>query len=120
MNKELKEICSKCEDYIHCIGKGCAFRSLGNEYCDEVENVNKLINDLQNDLDASNSRAKELSERIIKAIEYINNYDAYKEFTFPMVSRATEKQMIASVDFEIRKFIKPKMLSILKGEPNNE
>lgn len=47
MNIEIKEICKKCEENIHCQGKGCAFRSLGNEYCDEVENVNNLIKDLQ-------------------------------------------------------------------------
>ena len=47
MNEKIKELCSKCEYHIHCQGKGCAFRSLGNEYCDEVENANNLINDLQ-------------------------------------------------------------------------
>lgn len=107
MNKELKEICSKCEDYIHCIGKGCAFRSLGNEYCDEVENVNKLINDLQNDLDASNSRAKELSERIIKAIEYIKKWGCYEE---------DMKVFCDDIDY----YNLPRLLEILKGEPNNE
>ena len=47
MNNEIKEICRKCEDNINWQGKGCAFRSLGNEYCDAVENVNNLIKDLQ-------------------------------------------------------------------------
>lgn len=47
MNKEVKEICLKCEHNIHCQGKGCAFRSLSNDYCDEVENVNNLIKNLQ-------------------------------------------------------------------------
>ena len=47
MNKEVKEICLKCEHNIHCQNKGCAFRSLGNEYCNEVENANNLINNLQ-------------------------------------------------------------------------
>ena len=47
MNKEIKEICLKCEHNIHCQSKGCAFRSFGNEYCDEVENANNLINNLR-------------------------------------------------------------------------
>lgn len=40
--KEIKEICLKCEQNIHCQNKGCAFRSLGNEFCDEVDNATKL------------------------------------------------------------------------------
>lgn len=61
---------------------------------------------------------EKLKAVINKAIEYIENYDAYKEFTFPMVSRATEKQMLASVDFEIRKFIKSRLLKILEVDSN--
>lgn len=47
MKSEIKQICLKCEYNIHCQNKCCAFRSLGNEYCEEVENVNNLIKDLQ-------------------------------------------------------------------------
>ena len=32
--QQLKEVCKKCEQHIIDSGKtGCAFRSLGNEYC---------------------------------------------------------------------------------------
>ena len=66
INKEIKEICLKCEHNIHCQNKGCAFRSLGNEYCDEVENANNLIKDLQ--------------QRIDKAIEFVNEFIEEKYF----------------------------------------
>jgi hypothetical protein len=66
MNDEIKKICSKCEGNIHCQGKGCAFRSLGNEYCDEVENANKLINNLQQERD-------KYKAIINGAIELLNN-----------------------------------------------
>ena len=59
MENAIKEICLKCEHNIHCQNKCCAFRSLGNEYCDEVNNANNLIIDLQ--------------QKIDKAIEYINS-----------------------------------------------
>lgn len=65
MNNEIKDICRKCEHQIHCQGKGCAFRSLGNEYCDEVENANNLIKDLQ--------------QRIDKAIEYLKDREIDNE-----------------------------------------
>lgn len=59
--RKVKEICWKCESNIHCRNKGCAFRSLGNEYCDEVllatqeylekdqeiERLNNMINKCQ-------------------------------------------------------------------------
>lgn len=45
--REIKDICRKCEDNIHCQNKGCAFRSLGNEYCDVVLNATKLYLKLQ-------------------------------------------------------------------------
>ena len=33
-DKQLKEVCKKCEQHIIDSGKrGCAFRSLSNEYC---------------------------------------------------------------------------------------
>ena len=66
INKEIKEICLKCEHNIHCQNKGCAFRSLGNEYCDEVENANNLIKDLQ--------------QKIEKAIEFVNEFIEEKYF----------------------------------------
>ena len=74
MNKELKEICSKCEDYIHCQGKGCAFRSLGNEYCDEVENVNKLINDLQQENKQLKDNWNELKKYLEENLYFYSGY----------------------------------------------
>lgn len=66
MNKEVKEICLKCEHNIHCQGKGCAFRSLSNDYCDEVENANNLIKNLQqkvNQLETKISKVKKWLEK---------------------------------------------------------
>lgn len=84
MNEEIKHICMKCQEHLYCQGKGCAFRSLGNEYCDEVENANKLINDLQ-------KQNTELKEQILllKASEpmlefakqtYKDNWNKLKEW----------------------------------------
>ena len=89
MNNEIKDICRKCEHQIHCQGKGCAFRSLGNEYCDEVENANNLIKDLQKQLVeqvnynlmlVSDDKGRDYYKNIIdKAIEYLKDREEDNE-----------------------------------------
>lgn len=99
MNNEIKEICRKCEYNINCQGKGCAFRSLGNEYCDEVENANNLIKDLQ-------KQNTELKEKILllKASEpmlefakqtYKDNWNKLKEWIkeYPAISYASVEKV---------------------------
>jgi predicted transcriptional regulator len=66
MNKEVKEICLKCEHNIHCQGKGCAFRSLSNDYCDEVENANNLIKNLQQKVNQLETNRDELKKYILE------------------------------------------------------
>lgn len=86
MNEELKEICNKCEKNIHCQGKGCAWRSLSNEYCDEVKNVNKLINNLQQENQQLKEKVEYLKQKsenkdrwcqLIADIGY--DYDGYRK-----------------------------------------
>ena len=45
--KEIKDVCRSCESNIFAQNKGCAFRILGNEYCDYVLDATKLYLDLQ-------------------------------------------------------------------------
>lgn len=47
MKKIIKNICKKCEENIHCQGKACAFRSLGNEYCDDIDELINYISQLE-------------------------------------------------------------------------
>lgn len=65
MNKEIKEICIKCELEFHKRGKGCAFRSLGNEYCDLIEDFNKFITNYQNQVEKLTQENNDLEERVI-------------------------------------------------------
>lgn len=53
-NKLLYERCRNCENVLHEYGKGCAWRSLGNEYCfdgkedaDAQTEITKNFNDFQ-------------------------------------------------------------------------
>lgn len=68
----------------------------------------KMVEDLKNDLEAANSRTKELGERIIKALEYM------KDFTFePLLTNEDRKLIMYNAN--LRNFER-----ILKGELNNE
>lgn len=77
--REIKDICGKCEDNIHCQNKGCAFRSLGNEYCDVVLNATKLYLKLQQE-------NKQLKEQIVIMGKYLEliydlgyDYDGFNQ-----------------------------------------
>lgn len=68
---EIKEICRECEYNIHCQNKGCAFRSLGNEYCDKILNATGIYLKLQQE-------NHQLKDRINNAIEYCKNDDNFR------------------------------------------
>lgn len=75
---EIKDICRSCESNIFAQNKGCAFRSLGNEYCDYVLEATKIYLDKQQELDKYKNIVDEL-ERWLKdkskgRLEY-TNYD---------------------------------------------
>lgn len=81
--EEIKDICRSCEENIHCQNKGCAFRSLGNEYCDYILNATKLYLDLQQkveqlvleneqlrtELNTKNNIINECSDDILKELK---------------------------------------------------
>lgn len=43
----LKELCSHCESNLNECNKGCAFRSLSNEHCEEYEKLKEGIEKLK-------------------------------------------------------------------------
>lgn len=65
--EEIKDICRSCEENIHCQNKGCAFRSLGNEYCDYVLNATKLYLDLQQKVEQLEKEVNEYQKELEKA-----------------------------------------------------
>ena len=71
--EEIKDICRSCEENIHCQNKGCAFRSLGNEYCDYILNATKLYLDLQQKVEQLENIRKEIKEYIEKNVVCCKN-----------------------------------------------
>ena len=69
----------------------------------EVAYIDELVQELQR------------KDNIIKELkENINNFDVFKEFTFPLMKRDEEQQVISSIDYEWRKSIKEPFLNKIK------
>ena len=71
------------------------------------------IQHLQEEIERLHSIIKEVREKI-------NNFDVFKEFTFPLMKRDVENQVKSSIDYEWRKSIKEPILEILDKENNND
>ena len=79
----------------------------------ETKLLYDYITDLQNQLQQKENIIKEVREKV-------DNFDVFKEFTFPLMKRDEEQQVKSSIDYEWRKYIKEPILEILdkvdKGE----
>jgi len=64
-----------------------------NYLLDELQRKNNIINELK---------------------ESINNFDVFKEFTFPLMKRDEEQQVISSIDYEWKKSIKRPFIDKIK------
>lgn len=57
---------------------------------------------------------KKQKEVIDKAIEYINDYDVFKVFSFPLMKRWEEEQVKSSIDYEFKTSLIKDLKDILK------
>ena len=78
-----------------------------SEKIDMQEELNKTIENLYKELQRKDNIINELEESI-------NNFDVFKEFTFPLMKRDEEQQVISSIDYEWIKSIKEPFLDKLK------
>lgn len=69
-----------------------------------------------NDYKKSQQENKALNDRIAQAIEYIEKYDVFKEYSFPLMKRDEENQIKSSIKYEFDTSIKKELLKILKGD----
>ena len=79
----------------------------------ENEVLKKEKHELQHKIIDLRQSKEELEEKIDKAIEYINNYDVFKEFTFLLMKRDEENQVKSSIDYQFKNDLKKNLLSIL-------
>lgn len=62
---------------------------------------------------------KEKSEVIDKINNYIDNYDIFKVFSFPLMKRWEEEQVKSSIDYEFKTSLIKDLKDILKGDSND-
>lgn len=58
---------------------------------------------------------KDYKSRCEKANDFIDNYDVFKEFSFPLMKRDIENQIKSSIDYEFNSTFRKKLKNILNG-----
>lgn len=104
MNKKVNEEFKGIKDVyvLQCI---CTeLKELCNKY---EEEHNTTFKEWQKDIQANR-----------KAKEYIENYNVFKEFTFPLMKKWEENQVKSSIDYQFKNDLKKNLINILEG--NNE
>lgn len=80
---------------------------LFNELYDELERLSFNYEQVLEDLDRKDNIINELEKEI-------DNFDVFKEFSFPLMKRWEEEQVKSSIDYEWRKAIKEPFLNKIK------
>lgn len=65
-------------------------------------------------------KMKQLQSTLEEIREYINNYDVFKEFSFPLMKREEENQVKSSIEYEFNTSVKKHLLQIIDKGVNNE
>ena len=73
----------------------------------------RTIDELRNYMYKANMYDKQ-KEVLDKIKEYINNYDVFKEFSFPLMKREEENQVKSSIDYQFNQDIKKDILELLE------
>lgn len=86
----------------------------------ENQQLKENIKDLDNqkemmfkNMQLNQLKVCELAKVLDEIREYINNYDVFKEFSFPLMKRDEENQVKSSIDYEFQTSIKKSLLQIL-------
>lgn len=91
-------------------GTSCDYAPIPKQFKPYFEKLEEENKSLQSQL-----KAKE--EVIKEAREYVEKYDVFKEFYFPLMKRDVENQIKSSIKYEFDTSIKKNLLKILsKGE----
>lgn len=57
-------------------------------------------------------RSNDLEEALEEIKRYINNFDVFKEFSFPLMKKWEEKEVQSSIDYEFKTSIQKNILDI--------
>ena len=62
------------------------------------------------------SENQQLKKQKDDVVEYIKNYDVFKEFSFPLMKKWEENQVKSSIDYQFKESIKKDLLRMLGEE----
>ena len=90
----------------------------------QLQQENEILkkNAEHNDKVVDKARWNEMiyKSRCEKANDFIDNYDVFKEFSFPLMKRDIENQIKSSIDYEFNSTFRKKLKNILNGSDVNE
>lgn len=69
------------------------------------------------------SYIRKLEQALDEIEKYTNNFDVFKEFSFPLMKRWEEEQIKSSIDYEFKESIRKNILEIVqkaKGDVKND
>lgn len=78
---------------------------------DEIT-YNMLVGKIEQ-LEKENQQLKKQKDDVV---EYIKNYDVFKEFSFPLMKKWEENQVKSSIDYQFKESIKKDLLRMLGEE----
>ena len=117
MTEEIKEILENIKKQNKWEGIEYFRTPLSNEDADKllkcITNLQNTINELVTQKKIMILKNKELQQRIVNANKFIDNYDVFKEFTFPLMKRDVEQQIKSSIDYEFNNTFRTKLKDIL-------
>ena len=105
------------------------YSNILNEYIEDLQQENQIQKEQLKEMQMNKTDYTEVNiltmlnykyKSVLDEIrEYINNYDIFKEFSFPLMKRDEENQVKSSMDYEFQTSIKKSLLQILdKANPS--
>ena len=80
----------------------------------------KMKRDLQRQIQILRNKNKKQKEIIDKINNYIDNYDIFKVFSFPLMKRWEEEQVKSSIDYEFKTSLIKDLKEILEDKEVSE
>ena len=116
-NKQLKEQVDNCiSNEMKQQLEISSLRKENKQLKEELKNLEEINNDKSNLIVDDMKELLKYKTVLNEIREYINNYDVFKEFSFPLMKRDEENQVKSSIDYEFQTSIKKSLLQILDFE----
>ncbi len=103
-----------------------SYKELEQSYKNALNTIERLNNKIKEqnllliEFQDMEQKVNIYKSRCEKANDFIDNYDVFKEFSFPLMKRDIENQIKSSIDYEFNSTFRKKLKNILNGSDENE